>query len=161
MPLRSSSCDDGVVTLSWSVASPPDFVWMAWADPVLVARWLGDVVECDLTSGGRLVVDHGEGFLSHSVILESSPPHRLLMTWEFPNEAPSQVSVTVEPTADGSLLTLVHDRLADLDRSYETGWMTHLTFLEAAVAGEPIPASQFWTLHATFQTLIAADYGSR
>lgn len=131
---------------------------MAWADSVLVSRWLGEAVECDLTPGGRLVVDHGEGLLSHSRILESSPPHRLVMTWEFPHEAPSQLSVTVERVADGSMLTLVHGQLAHLDRSYETGWMTHLTFLEAAVADDPIPESQFWKLHATFQALIAADH---
>ena len=35
--------------------------------------------------------------------------------------------------------------------------MTHLTFLEAAVEGDPLPISQFWKLHDTFRVLTAID----
>jgi len=33
--------------------------------------------------------------------------------------------------------------------------MTHMTFLEAAVEGDQSPTSQFWKLHATFQSFHA------
>lgn len=50
-------------------------------------------------------------------------------------------------------MRLAHHGLGDLVGSYGPGWITHLTFLEAAVVGAPIPTSHFWKLHATFQSL--------
>ncbi|MDN4640793.1 SRPBCC domain-containing protein [Agreia sp. PsM10] len=159
MPLSSASCSGGMVSLAWSVAVPPENVWSAWADPTMLSHWLGSAVECDIRAGGRLVVDHGEGALSRSDILDAAAPRLLVMTWEFPNEAPSRVSITLDREGYGTRLALVHQQLGDLAGPYESGWMTHLTFLEAAVEGDPLPTSQFWKLHDTFKALTAVDRG--
>jgi len=157
MPLSSTSCSGGVVSLAWSLEAPTERVWSAWTDPALLIQWLGEAVACDIRKGGLLVVDHGEDTLSRSEILDAEEPHRLQLTWEFPNETPSRLAITLESVDDGTLLHLVHSQLGDLEKSYEAGWMTHLSFLEAAVAGEPLPTSQFWKLHDTFRALTAVD----
>lgn len=157
MPLSSTSCSGGVVSLAWSLEAPPERVWSAWTDSAMLPQWLGTAVECDIREGGLLVVDHGEGTLSRSEILDTAAPHRLQLTWEFPNEAPSRLSITLKGADDGTQLHLVHSQLGSLEKSYEAGWMTHLTFLEAAVEGDPLPISQFWKLHDTFRSLTAVD----
>jgi uncharacterized protein YndB with AHSA1/START domain len=136
-------------------------VWAAWTEPAILSLWLGTAIECDIRVGGRLVVDHGEGTFSRSEIAEADAPHRLVMTWDFPDEAPSRLFVSVAPADEGSFLTLTHEHLGALDRSYESGWITHLTFLEAAAFGDPIPISQFWKLHATVEALSAASHPAR
>ncbi|WP_162237709.1 SRPBCC domain-containing protein [Agreia sp. Leaf244] len=161
MPLSSTSCSGGVVSLAWAIAAPPETVWSAWFDPTVLPQWLGSPVECDVRAGGRLVVDHGDGTLSRSEILDAAAPHRLVMTWEFPDEAPSKVSVAIVSEGEGTLLTLAHEQLGDLASSYESGWMTHLTFLEAAVEGDPLPTSQFWKLHESFRRLVLPDLDRR
>jgi uncharacterized protein YndB with AHSA1/START domain len=157
MPLSSTTCSGGVVSLAWSLEAPPERVWSAWTAPTMLPFWLGEAVACDIRKGGLLVVDHGEDTLSRSEILDAEEPHRLQLTWEFPNEAPSRLSITLEGEGDGTLLHLVHSQLGDLEKSYEAGGMTHLSFLEAAVEGEPLPISQFWKLHDTFRALLAID----
>ena len=158
MPLSSTTCSGGVVSLAWSLEAPPERVWSAWTDPALLPQWLGEAVACDIRKGGLLVVDHGEDTLSRSEILDAVAPHRLQLTWEFPNEAPSRLSITLKSADGGTLLHLVHSQLGSLEKSYEAGWMTHLTFLEAVVESAPLPISQFWKLHDTFRALTAVDH---
>jgi hypothetical protein len=43
--------------------------------------------------------------------------------------------------------------LADLTPSYRDGWCAHLSYLEAAALGTPLPASMFWQLHGTIAQL--------
>ncbi len=80
-------------------------------------------------------------------------PHRLAMTWEFPDEPQSRVAIALHESDDGTGAVLTHTGLEDLACSYGPGWTTHLTYLEAAVHGDAIPVSQFWKLHATFTAL--------
>ncbi|MFT2693478.1 SRPBCC domain-containing protein [Clavibacter zhangzhiyongii] len=149
MPLVAASPRPGVVWISWSFARSPDAVWSALTDPAAIARWLGDPVTCDIRPGGELVVDHGDGVRSRSDMSAAEPPHHLAMTWAFPDEPTSEVTFTIRAHDDGAVLELAHAVIADLADSYRVGWLTHLTYLEAVVDGDPLPASQFWKLHAT------------
>jgi uncharacterized protein YndB with AHSA1/START domain len=149
MPLVAVSPHAGAVGISWSFAHSPAVVWAALTEPVSIAQWLGEVVECDMRPGGSLVVDHGEGYRSRSAVLEADPPRRLAMTWEFPDEPPSEVAFTLRASDDGTVLELVHTLAPEVADAYRVGWITHLTYLEAVGDGEPLPASQFWKLHAT------------
>ena len=117
MPLSSATCSGGVVSLAWSVEAPPERVWSAWTDPALLIQWLGAAVECDIRKGGLLVVDHGEDTLSRSEVLDAAEPHRLQLTWEFLNEAPSRLAITLDGGDDGTLLHLVHSQLGSLEKS--------------------------------------------
>lgn len=153
MPLTTISTEDGALVITWSFSVPAQAVWAGFSDPTLLSQWLGQSTECDIRSGGMLVVDHGDGYLSRSAVTE---PHRLAMTWEFADEPESQIGIELRPSGAGTVVELAHHGLGDRVGSYAPGWITHLTFLEAALAGVPIPTSHFWKLHATFESLRAA-----
>jgi uncharacterized protein YndB with AHSA1/START domain len=153
MPLSTISTDDDALVIAWSLSVPAQAVWGGFNDPALLSQWLGQSIECDIRPGGRLVVDHGEGHLSRSAVTEAKEPHRLVMTWKFPDEPESWIAIEFRPLDAGTGVSLKHHGLGDLVGSYGPGWITHLTFLEAAVAGVPIPTSHFWKLHATIESL--------
>jgi len=153
MPLCTISTVDGTLVVAWSLSMQAQSVWAGFSQPGLLSHWLGESIECDVRPGGRLVVDHGEGYLSRSAVTEAKEPHRLVMTWDFPDEPESWISIELRPSDAGTLVELTHHGLCDLVGSYGPGWITHLTFLEAAVAGVPIPRSHFWRMHSTFQSL--------
>jgi uncharacterized protein YndB with AHSA1/START domain len=152
MSLSALALKDGAVTVSWSFQAPVAAVWRGLTDPALLSQWLGTVIEIDIRAGGSLVIDHGQGQLSRSAVTEAEAPHRLTMTWEFPDEPRSQVTVELRESDEGAAAKLTHTG-PDLAASYGAGWTTHLTYLEAAVQGETIPPSQFWKLYATFAAL--------
>jgi uncharacterized protein YndB with AHSA1/START domain len=77
MPLSTISTDDGALVVAWSLSMPAQAVWAGFNDPALLSQWLGLAIECDVRPGGRLVVDHGEGYLSRSSVTEAKEPHRL------------------------------------------------------------------------------------
>ena len=54
-------------------------------------------------------------------------------------------------------LRLSHSGLGDLAGSYRYGWCVHLSYLEAAALGTPLPSSMFWRLHGTMAQLTCAD----
>ena len=152
MPLSALALNDDAVVMSWSFQAPIEAVWQGLTDPALLSQWLGTAVETDIRTGGRLVIDHGEGHLSRSEVTEAKAPHRLTMTWEFPDEPRSRVAVELRKSDEGTAAKLTHTG-PDLAASYGPGWTTHLTYLEAAVQGDTIPPSQFWKLYATFAAL--------
>ncbi|MCC3301735.1 SRPBCC domain-containing protein [Arthrobacter sp. zg-Y895] len=157
MPLTSVSTADGTLRISWTFPAPAQAVWAGFTDAALLSQWLGLPVECDVRTGGTIVVDHSGGYLSRSVITDVDEPRRLAMSWEFPEEPESRIQIRLRDAEEGTGLDFRHHDLGALVDSYGPGWITHLTYLEGAVAGAAIPAGQFWPLHATFETL----YGAR
>lgn len=156
MPLSSLAPEDDSLTISWLLAVPAQTVWAGFRDPALLSQWLGRPLVCDAKPGGRIVVDHGGGCLSRSVVTEADEPRRLAMTWDFPDEPDSQIAFALHPAESGTRMELVHNGLGSLVDSYGPGWVTHLTYLEAAVGGTPLPWSQFWPLHTSFEMLYGA-----
>ncbi len=152
--MLSESSDDEGVELRWSFARGIDDIWAGLTDPQFLPQWIGQPVETDLTAGGRFVIDHGDGALSRSQLIEVQRPHLLVMTWEFPDEPVSHIRIDL--TAQDDVTTtaqLVHSGLAELTADYRIGWVTHFTYLEAAVDGSPLPGEQFWNLYATLTAL--------
>ncbi|MCQ1953697.1 SRPBCC domain-containing protein [Arthrobacter sp. zg-Y238] len=157
MPLTSVSTADGSLLISWAFSAPAQAVWAGFTDAALLSQWLGRPLECDARTGGTIVVDHSGGYLSRSVITDMDEPRRLAMSWEFPEEPESRISIRLGDTEAGAVMDFVHYGLGTLVDSYGPGWITHLVYLEAAVAGAAIPAAQFWPLHSTFETLYTAS----
>lgn len=137
----------------------PETVYDAWTRPEIIARWWGPEgvslgeYSFDLTEGGTwrtvMVSPEGKQHIVGGVYRELRRPHRLVTTWAWeeggtPGES-SLVTVTFEPagqtsgqTSDQSsseetLMTLVHDRLADKDSAaaHTLGWNSSLNCLEA------------------------------
>ena len=152
MSLTSVSHDSDLAIV-WSFNLPAHAVWVGISDQEMLSQWLGRALEFDLRAGGAVVVDHGGGTLSRSVVTELVQQHRLVMTWAFPAEPESRLSLRLYPTESGSTLELVHSGLRRLAEGYGPGWITHLTYLEAAVSGAPLSWSQFWPMYASFEVL--------
>jgi uncharacterized protein YndB with AHSA1/START domain len=60
-------------------------------------------------------------------VLESRPPHRLVVSWASPDQAAkrSRVAFDIVPLADMVKLTVTHDELeagSDMDRAIREGW---------------------------------------
>lgn len=153
MPLIHAHRDTDMLTVSFALGHPAEPVWRHLVDREQLARWLGRPLTWNCVAGGRVRVDHGEGYICESRVKLVDPTgHRLEMTWKFQDEPQTAVAVSIEPGTDGaSTLRLDHEGPAGLLASYEPGWITHLTYFEASLDGTPLPPGQFWHLHDTFR----------
>jgi uncharacterized protein YndB with AHSA1/START domain len=120
------------VRLERVIAAPPDRVFAAWIDPDLMARWMSPVgrstAEVEPWVGGRLrVLMIGDDVrIEHrGEYLEIVPDRLLVFTWRSPYTGPgsSVVTVRLEPTEAGTVLTLIHERLPrDQVEPHQNGW---------------------------------------
>ncbi len=154
MPLTSLMIAAGAVHIVWSLRADPARVWSHLTDSENFQAWLGTLQIAEFEEGGRVVVDHGDGYVCDSTITLFEPGQRFTMTWEFPDEPESGVSVLVAATGDDeTLFVLSHTDLADLTASYAPGWLTHLTYFEGSLEGNPLPPEQFWRIHQSLTSL--------
>lgn len=161
MPLVEQVREHDAVRLIWRLGFAPNSVWSHVTDVERLAEWIALPLSGGFAIGQELVMDHGEGYVSVSPILASDPGRALTMGWRFPDEPPSTVDLTFEPTpsadqptTDATHLTLTHTGLGELTGSYLPGWITHLTYLEASLHGDPLPFSAFWRLYETHDRLV-------
>ena len=115
------------LTLKRRLNATPGKVWAAWTDPQIIARWFGPAsvkagserAEIDARIGGRFRVsfdmESGEHSEVGGVYREVVPNQRLVFSWAWHStpERQSQVTVTLKPDGDGTLLTLTHEQFFD------------------------------------------------
>lgn len=121
--------------------------------PLPLSQWLGKIAAGAISPGQSFTVDHGGGYLCESRVLEHVPRRTLVYTWKFPDEPRSKVSWVLSHTDDVTSVQLTHTDLGHLVGAYRDGWITHLTFLEAAALEAPLPLTMFWHLHDTIALL--------
>ena len=136
------------LTLVRRIKAPPALVFAAWTRPEMHARWWGPhhtrvvEAEADPRIGGRFrtVLEEDTG-ACHEVsgeYAEVEQDRRLVFSWAWSN-APTRVSrvtVTFAEVAEGTEVTLVHDRFADADTAtrHRRGWTESLERLAAHFA---------------------------
>jgi len=158
MPLLTLDVAESRLEATWQIDAPASVVSECLTSSSRLPHWLGQIVECEVRPRSSFVVDHGEGYLCRSTVRECEPPHRLCYSWEFPDEHATEVAWRLTASAeDRTTVSLAHSGLAELVESYRDGWLTHLTFLEAAAIGTPLPPEMFWHLHATVARLTSVD----
>jgi uncharacterized protein YndB with AHSA1/START domain len=134
----------------------PDRVFRAWTDPAALREWwcppgwiAGDI-EIDLRAGGSYRIEMhriggGERIAVRGEFLELIPPRRLVYTWRweaaFAEMAPTLVTVEIDGSPDGTLLTLRHDDFADpgIREQHRTGWIAACNRLDRLVTPIPEP----------------------
>ena len=156
MATKSSAAGDaGLVTrpsltLKRRLNASPEKVYAAWTNPQKIARWFGPSqvkdgsvqAEIDARIGGpyRLSFDteDGEHHEIGGVYRELVPNARLVFSWAWHStpERESQVTVSLRPDGDGTLLTLHHEQLFDQTArdGHERGWLDTLDKLEKYIA---------------------------
>lgn len=96
-----------IVRASRTYPTSQQDLWNALTEKERICRWFAEVTG-DLKLGGRYAIkDNADG-----KITACEPPKTLALTWEFLSNV-SWVSVTVEETKDGALLTLEHEMPTD------------------------------------------------
>lgn len=96
-----------IVRARRSYATTPADLWSAISDKERLRRWFAAVTG-DFRQGGRFSIEgNAEG-----QITVCEPPGLLDLTWEFGGST-SWVSVTIEESGEGALLTIAHEHPAD------------------------------------------------
>src|SRR6267154_5947522 len=98
--------------------------------------WLNSLAHSEMTGGEAIMSDEvgaevaaWDGYITGRN-LELVPGERIVQSWrttEFTEEhEDSIITVTLEEVADGTLLTLVHSKVPEGQKSYEAGgWQVH------------------------------------
>lgn len=87
-------------------------LWETLTDPAQIGTWFGADVAWELEPGGTVFVQDDDGDERAGRIEEIDAPRRLRFSWwpvGDPTDA-SEVTYTVEPTDEGSLLTITERR---------------------------------------------------
>lgn len=133
------------LTLVRRIKAPPATVFEAWTRPEILALWWGPHhtrmagAEIDARAQGRfrivLVEDNGARHEVSGSYAEVTPPERLVFSWAWTNapERVSRVSVVFRAIAEGTEVTLTHDRFADEGTAtrHRRGWTESLDRLVA------------------------------
>jgi uncharacterized protein YndB with AHSA1/START domain len=150
----STAADAGLVTrpsltLKRRLNAPPANVYAAWTNPQKIIRWFGRPdakpdsfqAEIDARIGGRFRISFStddEYYEVGGVYREVVPNQRLVFSWAWHStpERESQVTVSLKPDGDGTLLTLHHEQLFDAAArdGHERGWIGSLEKLANYVA---------------------------
>jgi uncharacterized protein YndB with AHSA1/START domain len=138
------------LTFERRLNAPPAKVYAAWIDPQKIVRWFGRSdakpdsmrAEIDARIGGRFRVsfntEDGEYYEVGGVYREMVPDERLVFSWAWHStpERESQVTVSLQPDGNGTLLALQHEQLFDQAArdGHERGWLGALAKLERLLA---------------------------
>ncbi|AEE45761.1 SRPBCC family protein [Cellulomonas fimi] len=108
-----------------------DDLWTCLTQRDRVARWLGPV-HGDLRVGGHFEVRMGDDVPDSpqnatGEVLVCERPHQLDVTWSFPGEPVTRLTVTLAGDDDATVLVLEHHGLDErAARGYGGGWHTCL-----------------------------------
>jgi len=100
------------VAFDFDLRHPPEKVWRALTDPVLLAEWLLPVIGLELEPGAAFTFKTqphpGWDGTVHCRMVEIDPPRRLSYTWVVGDRVlDTVVTFTLTPTASGTRLSLV------------------------------------------------------
>ncbi|WP_030440455.1 SRPBCC family protein [Actinoplanes subtropicus] len=111
------------VARSIDIPAPPSVVWRQLSTADGLRRWLSPDLEIDLRVGGAYRMPGGDGTTWISgVVLDLVPEGRLTLSWLEEQSGwrhPGRLVITLEPTAGGTHVRLVHDGFAGIGKS---GW---------------------------------------
>ncbi len=138
------------LTVTRTIAAPPDAVFDAWTRPELMARWscpdpAAELdIDVDLRVGGayRIAMRMAEGtWTAGGTYREIVRPRRLVYTWDWEEDghrmgADTVVTVEFEAVGDATQVTLKHTGFpaADAAQGHDQGWTACLDHLERLLA---------------------------
>ncbi len=90
-------------------------LWEVLTDPDLLAEWFGATIEWTIEPGGSLHAFDDCGLSRDGIVVEVEAERRLCFLW-WPSDEPdciSEVTYTIEPVDEGSVLTIVERPVFD------------------------------------------------
>jgi uncharacterized protein YndB with AHSA1/START domain len=124
------------------IGARTETVFAFFTDPERWAAWWGEGSTIDPRVGGRVRIRYPNGIEAGGEVLEISPPERIVFTYGYASGDPlpvggSRVSLCLEATPEGTLLSLRHD-LADaaVRDQHIQGWRYQLSVFANVVANE-------------------------
>ena len=133
------------------IAAKPEQIWKALLDAQFTRQYWGHDNVSDWKPGSaweHRANDDARTLRLVGKVVESAPPHRLVLTWAAPEKAAdtakhSRVTFTLEPLDDMTRLTVAHDELEgdpDMLRGISAGWPRVLSSLKSLLeSGRPLP----------------------
>jgi uncharacterized protein YndB with AHSA1/START domain len=97
---------DIAVERSISLPANPHSVWEHLTDGNLVGDWMEGDVEIDARPGGAITMTPDDGPVVWGTVEEIVPGRRLQWSWRTDEGLPTQVEIELEPTEDGTALTV-------------------------------------------------------
>ena len=141
----------------------PDEAFALVTEPERLRRWQAVTATVDLRAGGGYRWTVTPGHVAEGTFREVDPGRRVVFGWgwtdseDLPADA-STVTITIEPVADGSLVTLAHEGLTEAQAAmHAEGWDHFFGRLEQLVAtGDAGPDEWAWAPEG-LTPLVAAE----
>lgn len=141
----------------------PDEAFALITRPERLRRWQTVSARVDLRAGGEYRWTITPGHVAAGTYREVEPGRRVVFGWGWegdPDLTPdsSTVTITVEPTEAGTLVTLVHDGLTEEQAArHAEGWNHYFTRLEKAAADGDAGPDEWAASPAQLDPLSSAD----
>jgi uncharacterized protein (TIGR03086 family) len=151
--------------LEKSVVVPlsPDETFALITEPSRLRRWQAITARVDLRAGGEYRWTIVPGATAGGAFTEIERGRRVVFSWGWEGSAElppgaSTVSITLEPSAGGTIVRLVHEGLTDEQAaSHAEGWSHYLDRLAKAAADGDAGADQWAALPPDLDALKAAE----
>lgn len=89
-----------------TLPADPDRVWAHLTEGDLVADWMGGDVEIELRPGGSITMAPDDKPKVWGTVEEIVPGRRIQWSWRTDDGMPTQVEIDLEPSEDGTALTV-------------------------------------------------------
>jgi len=125
-----------------AIQAPPETVFSFFTDSERWARWWGAGSSIEARPGGRMFIRHPNGVEVSGEVLAVESPRRIVFTYGYESRKPippgaSRVTIVLEPTARGTVLSLTHEFSDAAVRDLHLqGWRFQLSLFSNAVADE-------------------------
>lgn len=141
----------------------PDEAFALITEPERLRRWQTVSATVDLRAGGSYRWTVTPGHIAEGTYHEVDPGRRVVFGWgwegnpDLPKDA-STVTVTIEPAAEGSLVTLVHEGLSEAQAvMHAEGWNHFFERLERLAATGDAGADEWAWAPENLTPLVAAE----
>jgi uncharacterized protein (TIGR03086 family) len=141
----------------------PDEAFAMLTDPERLRRWQAVTARVDLRVGGEYRFTIVPGHSAAGTIEEVEPGKRLVYTWgwEGDDDLPpgaSVVTITLEPTDEGTEIRLVHEGLNDeQSASHGVGWDHYLGDRLVALCRTGVSTADEWAAPESYDPQTAAE----
>jgi uncharacterized protein YndB with AHSA1/START domain len=114
--------------------APPEEVWEAITDELLLSEWLAPEVELEPREGGELLCRYEDGEERRGEVELAEAAERLAFRWWREDSGPSRVELVLDAVAEGTRLTVIESGLVPVASPFlAAAWAQPLARLRLAL----------------------------